>query len=298
MKKTILSAALLLSFSAAPWQAIGTGAAWAAGPAKPRAILVVNGKAITSDELTKRLWWQHASQGLSDLVDERLLLEEAARRKVQADEGEVGNRFAELRANYKNKEEFEKNLKTMNWTAEDLMNMTRNQVRIKNMLLAAQNIEAVTEEDTKNFYNSNKERFTTPESAKLLQIFVNTEAEADDVYMALLAGADFAKLSSLKSTDANLKKNGGSLGFVARGALQPAVEKTVFALKPGQYTKPINTGSGYSILKLEELKSPEKIKYETAKEGIKANLRDQTIVQELKKLTAELRAKAKFEAAK
>ena len=210
----------------------------------------------------------------------------------------MGNRFAELRANYKNKEEFEKNLKTMNWTAEDLMNMTRNQVRIKNMLLAAQNIEAVTEEDTKNFYNSNKERFTTPESAKLLQIFVNTEAEADDVYMALLAGADFAKLSSLKSTDANLKKNGGSLGFVARGALQPAVEKTVFALKPGQYTKPINTGSGYSILKLEELKSPEKIKYETAKEGIKANLRDQTIVQELKKLTAELRAKAKFEAAK
>lgn len=313
MKKTMLLAALLLSFSAAdiaigPWQASvtaansatsprqagGTGAALAAGS---KVMLTVNGKTITADELTKRLWWQHAAQGLSDLVDERLLLEEAARLKIQSDEKEVQTRFEQLRANYKDKEEFEKNLKAVNWTEPDIMNLIRNQVLIKNTVLTVGKITA-TDEDAKSFYDKNKERFNTPESAKLLQIFVNSMTEANDAYTALSAGADFAKLSSLKSMDANLRKNGGSLGFIAKGMLQPELEKEIFALKPGQYTKPINTGNGYSILKMEELKSPEKIKYETAKEDIKVNLINQAIAQELPKLTAELRSKAKFEAAK
>ena len=301
MKKTMLSTALLLSFSAAviaagPRQTAGTDTA-APAAAGPRVMLTVNGKAITADELTKRLWWQHAAQGLSDLVDERLLIEEAARLKVQADDKEVQTRFEQLRANYPDKQAFEKNLKAVNWTEPDLTNLIHNQVLIKNTVLMAGKI-AVTDDDAKSFYDKNKDRFTTPESAKLLQIFVNTKAEADDVYTALSAGADFAKLSSLKSTDANLKKNGGSLGYIAKGMLQPELEKEVFALQPGQYTKPIATGNGYSVLKLEELKSPEKVKYETAKEDIKTNLTNQAISQELPKLIAELRAKAKFEAAK
>jgi parvulin-like peptidyl-prolyl isomerase len=273
MKKTILLTALLLSFSAAdiavgPWQAGGTGSAWAAGP---RVMLTINGKAITADELTKRLWWQHAAQGLSDLVDERLLLEEAARLKVQTDEKDVQARFEQLRANYKDKQDFEKNLKTINWTSADLINLIRRQVLMKNTVLAAGKI-TVTDEDAKGFYDKNNERFTTPESAKLLQIFVNSRADAEDVYMALSAGADFAKLSALKSTDENLKKNGGSLGYIAKGMLQPEIEKEIFALKQGQYTKPLSTGNGYSILKLEELKSPEKVAFETAKEDIKVYL--------------------------
>ena len=299
MKKTILSAALLLSFSAAdiaigPWQAIGTGAAWAAGP---RIMLTVNGKAITADELTKRLWWIHTAQELSDLVDERLLLEEAARLKVTADEKKVEKKFAQLRAKYKNKEEFEKNLKAMNCSEQELKIILQNAFLIRNLALTAKNI-TVTDTDIRKTYDNNTERFTIPESAHLRQIFVNTGAEADGIYMALSAGADFAKLSSLKSTDGKLNKNGGDLGFIPRGTLQPELEKLVFALKPGQYTKPLATDNGYSIFKMEELKSPEKIKYETVKEDIKANLIDQAITQALVDLVTELRSKAKFEAPK
>ena len=134
MKKAILSAALLLSFSAA----------WAG----PRTMATVNGKAITSDELTKRLWWQHSAQGLSDLVDERLLLDEAARLKAQPDENEVQTRFARLQANYKDKTEFEKSLKSVNWTVADLMNLLRNQVLIKNTIIASKKL-AVTDEDAR-----------------------------------------------------------------------------------------------------------------------------------------------------
>ncbi|MCX5785175.1 MAG: peptidyl-prolyl cis-trans isomerase [Elusimicrobia bacterium] len=299
MKKTLFFTMLLAGFTATdiaigPWQASGTAAAWAAGP---KALVTVNGKAITADELTKRLWWQHAAQGLTDLVDERLLLDEAARLGVKTDEKEADKKLEALRANYKNKEEFQKSLKSVNWSEQDLKNLLQNQILLRNTVLAARKI-AVTDEDAKSFYTKNKERFNTPESARLLQIFVTTKAEAEDAYMALAAGADFAKLSSLKSTDANLKKNGGSLGFIAKGMLQPELEKEVFALKPGEYTKPLATGTGYSILKLEELKPPQEVSYETAKEDIKAALVNQALSQEMPKLIAELRAKAKLEVAK
>ncbi|HAH32558.1 MAG TPA: hypothetical protein DCL44_09630 [Elusimicrobia bacterium] len=282
MKKTLFSITLLISF---------TAAVWAAGP---RTVATVNGKAITAEELTKHLWWQHATQGLSDMVDERLLLEEAARLKVTANENEVSKKLEQLRANYKNKDEFEKTLKTVNWSEKDLKNLLKNQLLIRNTVLAAGKL-AITDEDAKDFYTKNKERFITPESAKLLQIFVNTKAEADDAYVALSAGADFGKLSSLKSSDATLKKNDGNLGFISKGMLQPELEKEVFALKPGEYTKPLPAGNGYTILKVEELKSPQEISYETAKEDIKANLLNQALSQGMPKLVAELRAKAKVE---
>ena len=80
--------------------------------------------------------------------------------------------------------------------------------------------------------------------------------------------------------------------------LLPEIEKEAFALKPGQYTKPIVTGNGYSILKMEELKAAEKVKYDAIKEDIKAELLNQSVSQELPRLVAELRSKAKIETPK
>ena len=312
MKKIILSAALLLSFSAAdiaigPRQAsvsaadiaIGPRQAFAAGGGaeKPRVILTVNGKAITADELTKRLWWVYAAQEIASLGDERLVLEEAARLKVTVDEKQVAKKYEELRADYKNNEKFEKNLKSMNCSVQELKIVLRNAFLIRNLALTTKNI-TVTDTDIQKTYDNDDERFTTPESVHLREIFVKTGAEADGIYTALSSGADFAKLASLKSTDEKRKNEGGDMGFVPRHMLQPELWELVFALKPGQYTKPLATHGGYSILKLEELRPPEKIKYETAKEGIKANLLDQLITQELANLVVELRSKAKFEAPK
>ncbi|MCX5786747.1 MAG: peptidyl-prolyl cis-trans isomerase [Elusimicrobia bacterium] len=297
MKKTIFFTALLAGFTVTdiaigPWQA--SAAAWAAGP---KVVATVNGKAITADEVTMRLWWQHATQTLSDIMDDHLLLEEASRRKVTADEKEVDKKLEELRANYKDKAEFEHSLTAVNWSEQDLKNLIRNQITIRNTVIKAGTI-TVTDEDAQNYYTKNKENFITPESANLLQIFVDTKTEADDAYLALKAGADFAELASTKSTDENLKKNGGKMGFVSKGRLLPGIEKEVFALKPGEYTKPLPTGAGYSILKLEELKPRQEVSYETAKENIKASLLNQALSKEIPKLLAELRAKAKVDMAK
>lgn len=268
-----------------------------ATPRPGKTVLVtVNGKAITAAELTDLLWWQYGSQILGQMIDEKLLLEEANRLAVKADPKEVEARLTALVANYPDKAQFEKNLKSVGWTEAGLKKMLNNQLTIRETVMAAKKI-AVTEDDMKKFFEVNKEKLATPEAVKLSQIFVNTQAEAGAAMEALGIGADFAKLSALKSTDATIKKNSGSVGYVSRGMLLPEIEKVIFSLKPGQHSDVIPTGAGYSIFKVEEIKASQPAVYETVNKDLKTAMINQLITQKLPELTAELKQKAKIELA-
>jgi len=282
MKKTILLTALVF---------LGAGLA----RAQDRVIATVDGDKITSGDITKRLWWQYSAQGLADIIDERLLLQEAGRLRTAYDAKEADKRFDALAANYKDKTEFYANLKAVGWTADDVKELIKRQLLIKNTVIAAKSIN-FTDADVKAFFEANKEKLGKAESVKLRQIFVGTQAEADDAYLALSAGADFAKLSGLKSTDENLRKKEGDIGFISKGLLLPEIEKAIFALQPGQYTKPISTGNGYSMFKLEASKPGVPAKFDDAlKTELKTGLINQAVTQKLPELVTELRKKATIE---
>ena len=58
---------------------------------------------------------------------------------------------------------------------------------------------------------------------------------------------------------------GGNLGFLRRGQLQPNVANAVFALTPGEITpKPVRTPVGWCIIKLEERSSVPPPSFEAA----------------------------------
>lgn len=285
MKKTIIFAALM-------------GLASGLVCAKERVVATINGSKITSADITKKLWWQYSAQGLSELIDEKLLLEEAARLKIPYDAKEAGKRFDNLAAGYKDKSEFENNLKAVGWTGADVKELIKNQLLIRNTVIAAGNIN-VADTDVNVFFEQNKEKLGKPGNYNLRQIYVGTKAEADDAYLALSAGADFAKLSALKSTDENLRKKNGDIGSIAKGLLMPEIEKEISALTPGQYTKPMPTGNGYSIFKLESSKPGEPAKLDdTLKAELKTALITQAVTKKLPELVAELRQKAKIEVAR
>lgn len=266
--------------------------------AAEKTVALVDGKKVTNDELTKKLWWQYGAQGLSELIDEKLILAEAEKLGIKPDQKEVEARFSGLLAGYTDKAEFEKNLKSVGWSSGDLKALLGRQLVVRNTVVAMKKL-AVTDEDAKAFFDKNKEKLAAPESIKLSQIFVNTKAEADEAYQLLSSvGADFTKLSVLKSADANLKKNNGSLGYVSRGMLLPEVEKEIFALKPGQYSKVMATGNGFSIFMAEERKPAQEASFDKVKDELKAGILNQGITQSLPEITAQLRQKAKIEIVK
>ena len=285
MKQAILAAAVLAFFSTGLYAVDNTNA-----------LVTVNGQKITRAELNKKLTLQYGAQGLSELIDEKLLVEEAGRLKISVDPKEVEARFKSMSANIE-PAQFEKNLKTMGWTPQELRDLLRRQLLVRGAVIADKKI-AITDEDAQAFFDKNKERFATPESIKLSQIFVAAKADADEIYQALSKGEDFAKLSALKSSDPRLKKNNGSLGYVARGMLLPDIEKVVFALKPGEYSNVLATGNGYSIFMAGDLKPAQEATFDGVKEKLKSAMFEQTVTKKVPELAAELRQKAKIEVVK
>jgi peptidyl-prolyl cis-trans isomerase SurA len=133
---------------------------------------------------------------------------------------------------------------------------------------------SITDKDISDFYGKNRSQFNVVEPQyHLAQIVITprpdptvhnrkndkaaNEAEASRKAAMLIrrldAGADFIELAMDYSEDASAS-TGGDLGFIPQSSFNrsdPALKRAVLALKPGQYTQPIQTrGGGYTILKL------------------------------------------------
>jgi peptidyl-prolyl cis-trans isomerase C len=152
-----------------------------------------------------------------------------------------------------------------------------------------------SEQDLKDYYDKNKEKFKTGEEVDTRQILVKTEKEANDIRAKLGKGEDFADLAKRYSIDPSAQATGGAIGFHAKGTLLPEYEAVAFKLtKVGQISPPVKTQLGYHIIQLQGIKPPAYTPYDEVKEFIK-----QRIVQErqndvLEKYVAELKSKAKI----
>lgn len=99
------------------------------------------------------------------------------------------------------------------------------------------------------------------ERLTLKEILVKTEKEAEEIYQELKKGADFSKLAAEKSISQTKTKE-GLIGTISRGQLPPPLEAVVFALKEGEFSKPIKMDQGFEIIFLVSRKEmdPEQVK--------------------------------------
>lgn len=260
---------------------------------------VVNGKEIKREEVDKYYRTRVNPEGqepsqeealslklnvLDELIINEILLERAKKLNLEASDGEVEDKFTELKTPY-TEEEFQRRLKDQGMTVDDLKRDLRQQLSIQKLL----NREVVakisiTDQDVTDFYNANKAQFNVAEPQyHIAQILVTprkepqirnrknddatNEAEAQRKIKLLMdrlnSGADFAQLAMDYSEDMNTAGTGGDLGYVPESALNqsdPALKKLVLGLKPGQVSQPIQVpskeGPRITILKLITRESP------------------------------------------
>ena len=115
----------------------------------------------------------------------------------------------------------------------------------------AEKIE-VTSREIEDYYNTYKEQLREPEERDIKEIVVATEAEATDIMIQLLQGADFSTMAKQRSRAAS-SANGGDLGFIKRGVKSPQFDNEAFSenLEPGKISKIFKGPDGWYILKLE-----------------------------------------------
>lgn len=244
-------------------------------------LVTVQGTPITKNDLYVRTVQQYPGQvqdALDRMVNEIIVFKEAESRKVSVSEAEIAKKADELGITG-----------AMNPAAKDL---------IKASLLADKMITAelqikITPDDVKSFFDSNRAVLGEPEQFKLRQIFVLSENEARDIVLSLNAGADFAKLAKAKSLDNTSKDKGGDIGFLSRGMILPEIEKAVFGMKPGEISAPIQSASGWHVIKVEAVTPAKEAKFDAKmKKQLETALLNYRIQQALPAWLENLRKKA------
>jgi peptidyl-prolyl cis-trans isomerase C len=113
----------------------------------------------------------------------------------------------------------------------------------------------VQEGEIQDYYKENRQNFSEPQEVRVRHIVVGSEAVIKEVLARLSSGEDFPKLASLYNVD-NTRGNGGQLGFIRRGQLDPrftAFEEASFALrKKGDLSEVVRTPLGFHVIRLEE----------------------------------------------
>ena len=256
---------------------------------------IVNGKEIKREDVDKYYRTRVNAEGqepsqeealslklnvLDELINNEILLERAKKLNLEASDGEVEDKFTELKSPY-TEDEFQRQLKERNVSVTDLKGDLRRQLSIQKLL----NREVVakisiTDQDVADFYNSNKAQFNVAEPQyRIAQIVVTprkdpqirnrknddatNEAEAQRKVKMLVdrlnSGADFAQLAMDYSEDANSAATGGDLGYIPDSALNqsdPLLKKMVTGMKPGQVSPVLNLKDKIVILKLVTRESP------------------------------------------
>jgi len=213
---------------------------------------------------------------VEQLINNEILLERAKKQNLEASDGEVEDKFTELKSPY-TEEEFQKKLKDGGMTVDDLKRDLRRQLSIQKLLnreVAAK--ITITDQDVTDFYNSNRNQFNVAEAQyRISQIVITphkdsqvrnrknddatNDAEAQRkakmLQDKLNSGADFAQLAMDYSEDPNTAATGGDLGYIPESSLNapqtdPMLKKAVVGLKPGQVSPPIQLRDSIRILKL------------------------------------------------
>ena len=245
---------------------------------------------------------------LDRLVMEELLYQESKKENIVVEKDAVADSIAKIMEKYESEEAFQKDLANANIQRNDLEVKARRYIAI-NKLIDEQirpNI-AVTDEESKQYYDTHPDFFLEPEQVKVSHILVKVDKEDGEVKRVaarekiaflqnrIKKGEDFAQLAR-ENSDCPSGAKGGDLGYLKRGMIKAKTfEDTVFASAPGTVSDIVETEYGYHLIKVMDKKEAEIIPYDTVETDLRNILVQQKLNQDVSSLVETLRKDAKIE---
>lgn len=213
---------------------------------------------------------------LEQLIERKMLLQEAKRLKIDLTEGEMLERLAEIRDNM-DEEAFLRFLAERKLTKESWEASARETLLIEKLLnqLVGDQI-SLPDEELMQYYNGHLEEWRMPEQVKLRQALVPTEAEAAAVKTSLAEGADFVETARRHAQSAEF--GDGDLGYRTAAEL-PAEFEPLFKAEIGSVSGVIKTPFGFHVVRVEDRQPARTLPFEEVKERIY-----QTLLEEKREL--------------
>lgn len=281
-----------------------------------RIVAFVNDDIITTGELTARVEmfieeqartvpeedWSAIRKGiLNQLVEQRLVLQEAKRANVLVESAEVTVRIDDMRARFESEEAFQDSLAESGLTEEKLREQVREQLlgqRVVNQQVRSTIV--VSPQEVAQVLGDRPELAKPGDRVRVSHVLVRVGEERtddaasqiiQDLLAQLAAGAEFSALARRHSEDPHAAE-GGELTWMAQGELMPELDAVAFRLKPGEVSEPIHTRLGIHLIRLEERREASSLSLMEANHAVYQQLYQQKFEQAFGRWIERLKAQA------
>ena len=288
-------------------------------------LALVNGVAITKAQLDmelRRIEKQAQMKGnpiapsdrkqikkelLETLINRELLYQESQKKGFVVHPAELDSEFESIKARFANQQGFQQALKDMNITEADFKDQVKRGLSIQK-LLEKELYEklAVTDEETRSFYDNNPHYFEKPEQVRASHILIKMAEDDDEEKKAaakqkieeiqekIQAGEDFERLARTYSEGPS-RTQGGDLGYFDRRKMVKPFSDAAFRLQPGEVSPIVKTRFGYHIIKVVDRKPEYKLAYEEIKPRLVESLKKKKMQDAIGLYVNEVKSGASIE---
>jgi peptidyl-prolyl cis-trans isomerase C len=269
---------------------------------------------------------------LDQMIDDRLLVQEAKKKTIHISQLEVDDGVKKVRTRFNSEDEFNKEMEKEGMNTDDFRKHIQDQlstIKLIDQEVKAKvpppgddeikqlfdTLDAIVKdkpipgshtpseiEELKSLAKAVERRFGERARARHILVRVAPNASKEDkdaalkkikeVQARLKKGDDFSELASKYSDDPGSKDRGGDLGYFSRGDMVPAFDKAAFALDVGQTSDIVQTDFGYHIIQLQEKKAAGKMALDEIKDDLREYLFQQRGAKRFESYVKDLRAKA------
>ena len=187
------------------------------------------------------------------LIDQRLLIQEAPRRKIRVTEKELDDAITSLRRRFADLGTFGAWMKEQGLDERSLFDAVRADLTAERVWADLVRDVRASDEQVRNYHDLHRADLKR-EEVRLRVIAVHDEATAQEVVAALRNGADFRHLARTRSAGLRAAR-GGDSGWVGSEVLRSPLREAVATLKEGQARGPLRNGSDFLVVLLEGRRS-------------------------------------------
>jgi peptidyl-prolyl cis-trans isomerase C len=249
-------------------------------------------------------------RALHQLITIQMLLQIATDADRAAGQKDADLQFTNLLKHFGTIEAFNRQLKAVGMTMEDLRAKAAQEAIAKQALKTALNV-SVSDAEISSFYTGHPSDFEQPEKVHVRHLLLTTVDQAtqaplpadqvaakrkqiDDLLRRARAGEDFATLARQYSEDPGSKDNGGEYTF-PRGQMVAEFETAAFALTNNQISDVVTTKFGYHIIKLLDRTPAKTLELTSVVDGVPVSesIKNYLLQQKIAKLEPDYLAKLK-----
>lgn len=237
------------------------------------------------------------ARGLFDsIVNEMVLLERAAEKRLKIEEGQVDSAIDNLREqnNLQDDAAFEEALRSAGLTVDDLRARFRQSMLLQRTAQSEVTPTEITEQELFQRYEEDKEeRYRVPPMVELEQLFFPIAADSSDraevlqrargLVERVRSGNDLRAEATLAGIEVQ------QLGAIPEQDLRPDLKQTIDGMEENGITDPLETGGGLQVIRLIERRPASFQSFEEVKDAIRREVSNAAYEQQTRGVVERLK---------